>query len=92
MIEEIEHPTCGKIKMVGIPVKYSMTKPTIRLPPPLLGQHTNEILSELLQYSVSDIAKLVGAFKKKQIITHTFQCRLLMIILSFIDVCRERKR
>lgn len=58
MIEEIEHPTCGKIKMVGIPVKYSMTKPTIRLPPPLLGQHTNEILSELLQYSVSDIAKL----------------------------------
>ncbi|KAJ3083285.1 hypothetical protein HDU99_000082 [Rhizoclosmatium hyalinum] len=57
MIQEVDHPTAGKIKLVGIPVKYSMTKPSIRLPPPLLAQHTDEILSEL-KYTEKEIAEL----------------------------------
>ncbi|KAJ3193235.1 hypothetical protein HK101_005169, partial [Irineochytrium annulatum] len=47
MIQEVDHPTAGRIKTVGIPVKYSMTKPSIRMPPPTLGQHTQEVLEEL---------------------------------------------
>ncbi len=58
MVVEIDHPTAGKIKVVGIPVKYSETRGSIRLPPPTLGQHTNEILSGLLNYSQAEINAL----------------------------------
>ncbi|KAI9332739.1 CoA-transferase family III domain-containing protein [Zopfochytrium polystomum] len=58
MIREVDHPTAGKIRTVGIPVKFSESKPTIRLPPPLLGQHTDEVLSSLLGYSDAQIAEL----------------------------------
>jgi crotonobetainyl-CoA:carnitine CoA-transferase CaiB-like acyl-CoA transferase len=58
MLEVVDHPTAGKIKMVGIPVKYSDAETAIRRPPPLLGQHTAEILSEVLGYEAVRIEKL----------------------------------
>jgi CoA:oxalate CoA-transferase len=58
MITEIEHPTAGNVKMPGIPVKLSHTPGEIRLPAPLLGQHTQEILAELLSYSSEQVATL----------------------------------
>jgi len=58
MVVEVEHPTADKIKLVGIPVKYSETQGSIRLPPPLLGQHTQEILSDPLGYSEEEIDAL----------------------------------
>jgi crotonobetainyl-CoA:carnitine CoA-transferase CaiB-like acyl-CoA transferase len=53
MLVEVDHPSAGKIKMAGIPVKYSGTEATIRRPPPRLGEHTDEILSELLGFDAS---------------------------------------
>lgn len=47
MLVEMEHPLAGMIKMTGIPVKLSATPGTIETPPPLLGQHTEEILREM---------------------------------------------
>ncbi len=44
MLVEIDHPVAGKIKVSGIPVKLSEMPGTIRLPPLILGQHTEEIL------------------------------------------------
>lgn len=45
MLVEIDHPTVGKVKNIGIPVKLSQTPATIRHAPPLLGQHTDEVLA-----------------------------------------------
>ena len=58
MVAEVNHPTAGTVKLVGIPVKYSETPGSIRLPPPLLGQHTDEILSDLLGYADKEIGVL----------------------------------
>jgi len=58
MLEEVNHPTAGNIRLAGIPVKYSDTKPSIRLPPPILGQHTREILRNVLKYDEETISKL----------------------------------
>ncbi|KAG0327927.1 Gamma-tubulin complex component 3, partial [Podila humilis] len=61
MIQEIEHPKAGKIKLTGTPVKYSDTKPSIRSPPPLLGQHTDEVLRAVLGYGEEKIRALKDA-------------------------------
>lgn len=58
MVKEVEHPTCGRMKLVNTPVKYSYSEPSIRTPPPLLGQHTDEVLGDILGMSETDIAKL----------------------------------
>ena len=47
MTMEIDHPVEGKIKSLGFPIKLSETPQELRFPPPLLGEHTEEILSEL---------------------------------------------
>jgi CoA:oxalate CoA-transferase len=48
MIAEIPHPTIGTLRLAGIPIKYSETPSSIRLHPPLLGEHTDEVLSLVL--------------------------------------------
>lgn len=50
LVKTLEHPTGGEIKVVGPPVRYSDAANTARTAPPLLGQHTNEILKDLLNY------------------------------------------
>ncbi|MGF9713371.1 MULTISPECIES: CaiB/BaiF CoA transferase family protein [Paenibacillus] len=47
MIQEVEHPVIGKMKMIGIPTKFSLTPGQIRMPAPTLGQHTDEILQSI---------------------------------------------
>ncbi len=47
MLVELEHPKCGKFKMVGNPVKIEGVENEFR-PPPLLGENTDEVLKEVL--------------------------------------------
>lgn len=58
MIVEVEHPVAGKLKMPGVPIKLSETPGNIRRPAPVLGQHTDEILKELLGLSDEKISEL----------------------------------
>ena len=47
MVVELPHPTAGSIRMVGSPLKLSETPVSYRSHPPLLGEHTDEVLAEL---------------------------------------------
>ncbi|KAJ5172185.1 hypothetical protein N7492_004778 [Penicillium capsulatum] len=58
MVTEVDHPSCGPIKLVNTPIKYSEATPGVRSPPPTLGQHTDEILSGLLNYEKANISQL----------------------------------
>ncbi|MHC4341443.1 MAG: CaiB/BaiF CoA transferase family protein [Planctomycetota bacterium] len=64
MLAEVPHPTIGALRLAGIPVKYSKTPGSVRLPPPLLGEHTEEILEGVLGYDAREITELraQGAF------------------------------
>eukprot|EP00123_Amoebidium_parasiticum_P014949 comp22717_c1_seq1/m.35281 comp22717_c1_seq1/g.35281 ORF comp22717_c1_seq1/g.35281 comp22717_c1_seq1/m.35281 type:complete len:356 (-) comp22717_c1_seq1:512-1579(-) len=59
MVREVQHPKIGPIKMLGIPVKFSENKPSIRSAPPLLGEHTVEVLGSVLGYDQKDIDALL---------------------------------
>ena len=58
MVMEMDHATGGAMKMIANPVKLSETPADYRLPPPVLGQHTDEILGEKLGLDAAAIAIL----------------------------------
>ncbi len=58
MLMEVEHPTAGKVRMAGIPVKFSVTPASVRMPPPLLGEHNSVVLKNWLGMSAEAIEDL----------------------------------
>jgi CoA:oxalate CoA-transferase len=50
MLVEIDHPEAGTVKTVNFPIKFSKSPAKIRMAAPLLGQHNDEVLTELLGY------------------------------------------
>jgi len=58
MTLESEHASAGTVRLTGFPYKFSSTPAEIHRPPPLLGEHTEEILTGLLDYSPGDISSL----------------------------------
>lgn len=64
MVQTIDHPACGPIKVISPPVKYSNAETSIRSPPPLLGEHTDELLQDVVGLSKERIEEL----KKKGVV------------------------
>ena len=58
MLAEMEQPQMGRIKIAGSPIRLSETPGEVYAPAPLLGEHTGEILKNLLNYSAGDISRL----------------------------------
>ena len=58
MVAEVPHPTIGTLRLSGIPIKYSDTPGAIRRHPPLLGEHTDEVLADVLNYRPDQINTL----------------------------------
>lgn len=60
MVTEWRHPVKENLKLVSSPMRLSATPVRADLPPPLLGQHTEEVLRELLNYSDAKLSELKG--------------------------------
>jgi crotonobetainyl-CoA:carnitine CoA-transferase CaiB-like acyl-CoA transferase len=60
LIVELEHPAIGAAKSIANPIRFSNTPVSYRLPPPLLGEHTEEILRSL-GYSAEETKSMAEA-------------------------------
>lgn len=58
MVQMVEHPIAGPVPLLGPVAKLSATPAQIRSAPPLLGEHTDQVLRELLGYSAEQISAL----------------------------------
>ena len=58
MVTTVDHPTAGELRMMASPLKLSGTPTATPVAPPLLGQHTDEVLTELLNLDAAALAAL----------------------------------
>jgi crotonobetainyl-CoA:carnitine CoA-transferase CaiB-like acyl-CoA transferase len=58
MLPSVEHPELGTLKVTGVPIRFYGTPCTVEKHPPLLGEHTRELLQEA-GYSVEEIEQLI---------------------------------
>jgi crotonobetainyl-CoA:carnitine CoA-transferase CaiB-like acyl-CoA transferase len=58
LVQEVDHGSAGAVSLTGFPYKLSRTPAEIQQAPPLLGEHTQEILVDLLDYSLDEVNDL----------------------------------
>ncbi|MGH7407733.1 MAG: CaiB/BaiF CoA transferase family protein, partial [Candidatus Methylomirabilales bacterium] len=58
MVQEVEHPTLGPVPLLGVPFTLGGSPPAIRRPPPRLGEHTDEIMEEVLGLPPEEVEAL----------------------------------
>lgn len=58
LVKTLPHPRDGSVKVVGPPVVYSEARNDARTAPPMLGEHTDEVLAKLLGYGAEQIEEL----------------------------------
>ena len=60
MVVDLDHPRRGPVKVLGSPVKLSDSPPSITTPPMVLGEHTEEILRDMLGLGTEELAALAA--------------------------------
>ena len=55
MVVALDHPRAGRIRVTGTPIKLSDTPGVVENPPPLLGEHTTQVLADWLEMSAEDV-------------------------------------
>ncbi|HYH40949.1 MAG TPA: CoA transferase, partial [Burkholderiales bacterium] len=60
-LRDVDHPSVGRVRVVGSPVRLSKTPAREPTPSPVMGQHTREVLQEVLGLSADEVAKLEAA-------------------------------
>jgi len=63
MVQTLMHPTVGATRVIGAPIKLSETEASVRTPPPVLGQHTDSVLSEIGYDSAA-----IAALRQKRVV------------------------
>jgi crotonobetainyl-CoA:carnitine CoA-transferase CaiB-like acyl-CoA transferase len=58
MLVDVPHPEGGSAKIPGNPIKLSSVEDEEFLAPPLLGEHTKEVLEKWLEFSEDELIKL----------------------------------
>jgi crotonobetainyl-CoA:carnitine CoA-transferase CaiB-like acyl-CoA transferase len=58
MVQHIAHPVLGSLSQLGVPFKFSACGGDIRRPPPMLAEHTDEVLTQILGRSAEQLAVL----------------------------------
>jgi len=58
MVIEVPHPNAGSVRMIASPLKIPTNPVEVRLPPPILGEHTAEILHDMLGYDQKTIEEM----------------------------------
>ena len=58
LVQEVEHPQYGKVKVIGPPATFSDSRIGIQSPPPMLGEHNREILTGILGYADDEVESL----------------------------------
>jgi formyl-CoA transferase/CoA:oxalate CoA-transferase len=58
---DVDHPSVGNVRVVRSPVRLSETPARMPTPSPVLGQHTHEVLREVLGLTADEIARLEAA-------------------------------
>ncbi len=61
MIARLAHPSAGAVTVMGVPLRLGATAGAVRMPPPLLGQHTDAVLRRVLGLRAAQIARLRSA-------------------------------
>ena len=60
MVMSVAHPLAGSVRMIGSPLKLADTPVVTPTAPPLLGEHSAEVLGELLGFGATQIAAAAG--------------------------------
>jgi len=58
LVVEVDHPTAGRLRQVAPPVRYSKAENRVRSAPPLLGQHTDEVLRQFMSLDEGKLTEL----------------------------------
>ena len=71
-VQAMDHPVCGSVRFIASAIRFDDKPPAPATPPPTLGQHTPEVLSEWLGWTADQIDRRAagGAFGKGAALTH----------------------